>query len=46
MMNLSTILNCQNFSSNIEIRLYINQGDDSVFIGKHFNASHANKLDL
>ena len=44
MMNLSIILNCQDFSSNIEKRLYITQRNDSVFIEKHFDASHANIL--
>ena len=42
MMNFSTIINCQDFSSNIEKRLYITQRNDSEFIGKDFDASHAN----
>ena len=42
MMNLAIILNCQEFSSNIEKRLYITQRNDSLFIGNDFDASHAN----
>ena len=46
MMNLSIILNCQDFSSNIEKSLYITQRNSSVLIGKDFDASHANILIL
>ena len=44
MMNFSTIINCKDFSSNMEKRLYITQRNDSVFIEKHFDVSHANIL--
>ena len=44
MMNLSIILNCQDFSTNIKKILYITQRNDSVFLEKHFDASHANML--
>ena len=44
MMNLSIILICQDFSTNIENTLQITQRNDSVFIEKHFDVSHANIL--
>ena len=43
-MNRSIILNCQDFSANIEKRLYITQRNDSVFIWKDFDASHTTNL--
>ena len=44
MMNLSIILNCQDFSTNMEKRLHITQRNDFVFIEKHFDASLVNIL--
>ena len=44
MMNLCILLNCQDFSTNMEKRLHITQRNDSVFIEKHFDASLVNIL--
>ena len=44
MMNLSIIINCQDFLSNTEKRLYITQRNDSEFTGKDFDASQASIL--
>ena len=44
MMKLSIILNCQDFSTNLEKRLCITQRNDSVFKAKDFDASRTNDL--